>query len=236
MTNSHEDIYGLALKEYYEHQKPFYLKLHNNYGKPEKMPVEVFFREDHDLSDLEQLALDHCSGSVLDVGAGAGVHSLILQDIGLDVTAIDISASAVEVMEMSGVNKALKQDVLDLKDQKFDTILLLMNGLGLVGKLKDLPGYLTTFKNLLNENGKIILDSSDISYLYEVPPTDHYHGEIEYQFEYKGRKGMPFSWLYADKVILETNAKEVGLSCNVIYEDDTDQYLAILKVADNNAN
>lgn len=234
MTNSQEDIYGLALKEYYEHQKPFYLKLHNNYGKPEKMPIEVFFREDHDLSDLEQQALNHCTGSVLDVGAGTGVHTLILQDVGLEVTAIDISESAVEVMEMSGVSKALKQDVLELKDQRFDTLLLLMNGLGLVGKLKELSRYLETFKKLLNKNGKIIVDSSDISYLYEELPKDHYHGEIEYQYEYNGKKGVPFNWLYIDKITLATKAEGVGLSCNVIYEDDTDQYLAILQIADEN--
>jgi len=230
LTTYKEDIYGLALKEFYEHQKPFYLKLHNNYGKPEKMPIEVFFREDQDLSELEQLAIDQCSGSVLDVGAGTGVHALILQDIGLDVTAIDISGAAVEVMEMSGVNKPLQQDVREIPDQKFDTVLLLMNGLGIVGKLVELPEYLLAFKNLLTPNGKIILDSSDISYLNDKVAPDEYVGEIEHQYEYKGEKGEPFNWLYVDKKTLKAQAKSVGLSCEVIFEDDNDQYLAILQI------
>lgn len=225
-----EDIYGLALKEYYEHQKPFNLTLHNNYGKPEKMPIEVFFREDHDLSELEQMALDNCSGTVLDVGAGTGVHSLILQDMDCKPTAIDISTAAVEVMEMSGVDNVLHTDILDLKDQQFDTLLLLMNGLGLVGKLNQLDKYLTVFKTLLNPEGKIVLDSSDISYLYDDKPKNRYYGEIQYQYEFKKKKGKPFDWLYVDKQTLEEVAKKVGLSCNIIYEDENDQYLAILQV------
>ncbi len=229
MTGFHDDVYGLALKEYYEHQKPFYLKLHNNYGKPEKMPVEVFFREDQDLSVLEKLAIDNCAGTVLDIGAGTGVHSLILQDMDCNPTAIDISKSAVEVMEMSGVNKVLNLDVLDLEGQKFDTLLLLMNGLGIVGELKHLPKYLDTFKNLLNPGGKIIVDSSDIAYLYDNIPEDHYYGEIEYQYEHKGKKGEPFKWLYVDKRTLINTAMEAGLSCNILYEDENDQYLALLQ-------
>ncbi|MEL7001210.1 MAG: class I SAM-dependent methyltransferase [Bacteroidota bacterium] len=231
MTSYKEDIYGLALKEFYEHQKPFYLKLHNNYGKPEKMPIEVFFREDQDLSELEQLAIEECSGSVLDIGAGTGVHALILQDIGLDVTAVDISPAAVEVMEMSGVNKAIQNDVRHIRNEKFDTLLLLMNGLGIAGKLEELPNYLITFKNLLKPGGKIVLDSSDVSYLQNPVNSNSYVGEIEYQYEHKGEKGKPFNWLYVDKQTLENEAMKLGLSFEIIYEDENDQYLAVLQIA-----
>lgn len=224
------DIYGEALKEFYEHQKPFYLKLHNSYGEPEKMPIEVFFREDHDLSELEHLALEKCEGSVLDVGAGTGVHSLILQDMEHDVTALDISPAAVEVMEMSGVNKVVREHILNYKGQKFDTILLLMNGIGLVGKIDQLDHYLSSMKELLNEDGQIIVDSSDISYLYDHQPEDQYYGEIQYQYEYKKSKGEPFDWLYVDKISLSECAQRVGLTSKVIYEDENDQYLAVLSL------
>ena len=95
-------------------------------GRREEMPVEVFFREPEDLSELENTAIAACRGSVLDLGAGAGAHALLLQALEFDVTALDNSPGCVETMTLSGMNKVVDEDYKKHKS-KYDTLLLLMN-------------------------------------------------------------------------------------------------------------
>jgi len=222
------DIFGEALVDFYNGNSESLL-INNTYGEPEEMPLEVFFREKEDLTLLEQTALLHCKGTVLDVGAGAGAISLLLQD-NFETTAIELSEGACQVMKALGVRNGIIGDVFDYNAGKFDTIILLMNGIGLVGKLEKLSTALAHFKSLLNPNGQILLDSSDISYLYEEQelPSKHYYGELEYQYEYKGKKSTWFKWLYVDFETLVKEASNVGLTCELLFEDENDQYLAKL--------
>lgn len=220
---------GKAILDYWRGDTAATLLVHNNYGEPEPMPVRTFFRTEAELSDLEQYAIDICRGHVLDVGAGAGRHSLILQQK-FSVTAIDISPECVAVMRERGVKQALQADVFTYAPEiRFDTILLLMNGLGIAGNLQQLPGFLTTLKQLLASGGQILMDSCDVSYLVEDTfPQDRYVGEITYQFEYQGEKEAVFPWLYLDSWRLRQAAWQVGLRSQVIYEAETGEYLARL--------
>jgi SAM-dependent methyltransferase len=195
------------------------------------MPVEVFFRSEDEISELEEFALNLCSGKILDIGAGVGAHSLILQSRGFDVTALEISATACEIMKSRGVERIINGNIFS--DQKvYDTLLLLMNGIGLCGDIDGLSQLLPHLKKFLNTDGQIILDSSDISYLYSTGnfPTKDYYGEISYQYEYLSNKGDWFNWLYIDSDRLAAIAAENGLACEVLFEDDMDQYLARLTV------
>jgi len=223
------DIYGEAVKDYYQNQFKAPLFLHNSYGEPEEMPVEVFFREEMDLSTIDHLALIECSGKILDVGAGTGVHSLILQERGSHVVALENSPGCVEVMTQSGIEKVINIDFRK-HYEKYDTLLVLMNGLGLAGKLKNLTATLQHFKSLLKKDGQILIDSSDISYLYDdlAFPTSHYFGEVRYQYEYKKHKGAWFDWLYVDQNTLVKHAKQAGLQLEILMTDENDQYLAHL--------
>ncbi len=225
------DVLGRAIYDHYHKTNPAKLWIHNQYGPKEEMPVKTFFRTGNELPDLEWLALNNCRGKVLDIGAGAGSHPLLLQQSGIDVTAIDISPLAVKVMQDRGVTNAYEQDIFSYNPSvKYDTLLLLMNGIGLSGSLAGLTQLLIHLKGLLNTGGQILFDSSDISYLYENinKPTDKYYGEIAYQYQYKNLKTTWFNWLYIDKDTLNGVAKETGFKAKVLLEDDYDQYLAQL--------
>lgn len=228
------DVFGTALKDYFDNNFKPPLILHNSYGEAEEMPVEVFFREETDLPGLEKFALDCCRGKILDVGAGAGSHSSILQARGHDVTALEISAVATEIMRQCGIDQVINADIRTYQQERYDTLLLMMNGIGLVETLSGLKRFLKHAKRLLAPNGQLLMDSSDINYLYEdIPrPTDHYFGEIRYQYEYKKQKGDWFGWLYIDQETLFEIALTEGWVCQVIYENDDDQYLARLIMTD----
>ena len=196
------------------------------------MPVDIFFRKEEELDELEFIALDNCQGKVLDVGAGTGSHALILEGIGCKVDALEVSQTMISLMKSRGLKSTLNFDVQMLSSGEYDTILLMMNGLGLAGTLANLPDFLKHLKMLLNLGGQILADSSDISYLYEddtiLFPKDHYYGEVSYRYEYKGEKGDWFPWLYVDKSKLAETCLEVGLEMEVIFEDDNGQFLVRL--------
>jgi 2-polyprenyl-3-methyl-5-hydroxy-6-metoxy-1,4-benzoquinol methylase len=176
------------------------LFINNKYGPKEEMPLDVYFRGEEDMPDLELLALSKCRGRVLDIGAGAGSHALVLQQRGIDVTAMDISGKAVDIMLERGVKQAFEQDIYAYSGEKYDTLLLLMNGIGLTRNIQQLRVFLQHTKKLLKPGGQLLFDSSDIAYLYEgILPAGNYYGEIWYQYAYKGQKTDWFQWLYIDK-------------------------------------
>jgi SAM-dependent methyltransferase len=225
-----KDILGEAIYDFQFQNQPGELWIHNTYGPKEPMPIETYFREEDDMPDLEWLALNECRGRVLDVGAGAGSHSLILQERGFDVTAIDISPKAVEVIKARGLHNTLQADIFLYNAEKFDTILLLMNGLGLAGTVDGLVKLLRHLKTLLTPGGQLLFDSSDVAYLYEgkLPENETYYGEISYQYEYKGQKTEWFKWLYIDEQKLTTLTQAEGWQMEVMLEDEFGQYLTRL--------
>lgn len=227
--NEFHDVYGEALQDYYRNESlSTPLLLHSTYGDIEEMPVEVFFREEEDFPELELIALSLCDGKVLDIGAGVGTHSLYLRKKGFDVTALEISDRACALMQQRGVEQILHADFFKLQDGRYGTLLLLMNGIGMVETLDGFRRFLHFAKNFLSENGQILFDTSDISYLYEeyrIPLPDYYFGEIGYQYEYKEKKGAPFKWLYLDQETLIQIAHEENWVVQILYEDDNDQYL-----------
>jgi precorrin-6B methylase 2 len=228
MSHHSEDILGEALVDYYN-GVDLPLMINNKYGEPEEMPIEVFFRDKEDLTALEQAAILHCKGVVLDVGAGAGAITIMLQDE-FEVTAIESSEGACQVMKQLGVRNGIVGDVFDYQGAGYDTLLLLMNGIGLVGELGKLTNALKYFSSLISADGQILLDSSDISYLYDDvdKPTEKYYGQLSYQYSYKDQLGEWFEWLYVDNETLKEHADKAGLAVEILYEDDADQYLARL--------
>lgn len=223
------DIFGSALADFYKNGEAPTLWLNNSYDEPEEMPIDIFFRGKHEMPELELCALQLCKGRVLDVGAGVGSHALVLQEMGVDVTAIDISLDAVEIMKHRGVKKVLVQNFF-LTNERYDTLLFLMNGIGLTGTLPGFIDFLQQAKSLINEGGQLLFDSSNISYLYEeLPkPENTYFGEVSYCYTYKQQKGNWFNWLYLDQHTLNTLATNNGWQCEITYDDGEDQYLARL--------
>ncbi|WP_159637485.1 class I SAM-dependent methyltransferase [Sphingobacterium composti Ten et al. 2007 non Yoo et al. 2007] len=225
----HRDVYGEALAEYFEKEElTVPLLLHSTYGDIEEMPVEVFFRDAEDFPELEFIALSLCDGKVLDVGAGVGAHALYLQEKNFDVVALEISKTACNIMQQRGVQKIVQQNFFALANQEFDTLLFLMNGIGLAGTIDGFRKLLVHSKTLLSEKGQLLFDSSDISYLYDeyrIQRPEYYFGEIGYQYEFNGVKGEPFKWLYLDQETLIKVAHEEGWVVQILFEDENDQYL-----------
>ncbi len=233
--NQSTDVYGKALFDYHKKGYADTLFLHTSYETTEEMPVDWLFRNEKEFPDLEYYALELCEGKTLDIGAGVGSHALFLQNQNLPTTALEFSSYCEVIMQERGVKNIICADYQTYPTSGYDTILMLMNGIGIVGTLTGLVNFLKEAKRLLNPGGQLIFDSSDISYLYENKPLPktQYYGEIAFQYEYHNKKGKWFDWLYVDQATLAKTARMLGWSVQLIYEDPMGQYVVRLFL-DNN--
>ena len=218
---------GSAWLDYWHERPVAPLLIHTSYGTVEEMPVDYFFREINSFPSVEQYALRLCQGPVLDVGAGVGGHALFLQQQGLTVTTLEMSSAGVKIQQERGVERIIHTDYREYQGKGFDTVLLLMNGIGIVGSLTGLRDFFQLAKGWISPVGQLLFDSSDIAYLYEDidRPANGYYGEVRYQYEYRGCLGEWFSWLYVDEVTLQQVAQEAGWLTQIVFQDDQDQYL-----------
>ena len=226
------DILGTALLDYYHGNYTEDILAETNISEEDVLPLPYFFRSYSEMPILERNALKLSKGRVLDVGCGAGCHALYLQKKGLDVLAVDTSEGAVEVCKLRGVSEVKNIDLLRLENQKFDTILMLMNGTGIFQKLEFVSVYLRHLKSLLAPNGQILIDTSDLQYMYDRSeeggiwiPGDRYYGELEYILKYKGTEGESFDWLYLDENIFESACLNEGLHFKIIDRGENFDYL-----------
>ena len=225
-----KDLFGKAILDFQTNNSPKDIITETNISEADEMSVAYLFRNYNEMPKLEQKALQLAKGKVLDVGCGAGSHSLHLQEKGFEVTSIDISENAIKACQLRGLKNAKAQNILDLKNEKFDTILLLMNGTGIFQTISESSKYLQKLKSLLNPNGQILIDSSDIIYMFDEDevPTDNYYGELTFTISYKNETENPFPWLYLDYPLLEKLALENGLQCELIENGEHYDYLARL--------
>ncbi len=231
------DIFGMALIDFQNGNYSEDITTYSSLDEKDILPLPYLFRDYDAMPLIEQKALDLCRGTVLDVGCGSGSHSLYLQNKGIEVTGLDESEGAVFTAKSRGVNNVVHSNIYDYSGMKFDTILLLMNGVGIAGQLNELPRLLGHLEGLLNPGGQILIDSSDIIYMFEVdddgayriPNNGKYYGEVEFTMEYKGLKSPPFNWLYVDYNRLEHVAEQKNLSCELVCEGTHYDYLARLK-------
>ena len=234
-----KDLFGKAMFDFQTNNSPEDIITETTISEEDEMSVDYLFRSYIEMPKIEQKALQLTTGKTLDVGCGAGSHSLSLQnDRKLEVTSIDISEKAIETCKLRGVKNAKVQNILDFEGEKFDTIILLMNGVGIFGKLNNCNKYLSKLKSLLNEGGQILLDSSDIIYMFDededggkwIPSNNDYYGELVFNISYKGEKEEPFDWLYLDYNTLQNAAIANGLKCELILEGEHYDYLARLSI------
>ena len=231
--NRNDDPMGRAIADYHNTGKADRLKVFSPMFEEDEIPLSTLFRSYEDMPKIEQMALDMAKGKTLDVGAGAGCHSLALQEKGIDVIAVDISPLSVETMKQRGVRNVLCQDFFTLSGQKYDTILMLMNGIGIVGTLERMPEFFKQLDRILSLGGQLLCDSSDISYVFEdeygfieYPEEDGYYGELSFRMQYKDCIGEPFPWLYIDADTLKSVAEDNGYDVEVIAEGEHYYYLA----------
>lgn len=229
------DPMGAAIYDFHKNGTADVLRVFSSQFEEDEIPVADLFREYDDMPELERIALDEASGEILDVGAGSGCHSVALMKMGKSAVAIDISPLSVEVMKERGVD-ALQVNLYDESfDRKFDTVLMLMNGTGIIGNLDNMPVFFERMKHLLKPGGSILIDSSDLRYLFEeedgslmIDLADDYYGQLDYQMQYKDVHGEPFDWLYVDFDTLAFYAEESGFDAVLLAEGEHYDYLAKL--------
>lgn len=235
MNSQSMEPYGLALLDFFHGDTSAKVVIHRDDGRAEDLPLDVFFREPSNFSSLERAAIDLCRGHVLDVGAGAGCHSLVLQARGLPVCAIDLSPQAVEIMLKRGLREVQCANIFNFRAGPFDTILMMGHGIGIVETLSGLDRFLDHARGLLKPDGQILLDSLDVrctdnpihlAYQRANREAGRYFGEIRLQFEYQGQKGLPFGWLHVDPETLAEHAAEANWSCEIILQEQNGDYLA----------
>lgn len=229
-----KDLMGKAIWDYYHQNSPEDLQTETSISELDELPVEYLFRDYDDMVPIEQKALDLATGKILDVGSGAGSHSLYLQNKGALVTAMDISPKAIEVVKERGVKLAFCGDILTFSEGKYDTLLMLMNGTGIFESLSKIDVYLRKLKTLLNPGGQILIDGTDILYMFDreedggvLIPAGGYYGELDYVVHYKGESEEPIKWLYLDYETLKNAAENNGFNIEKVLQDE-DSYLAKL--------
>jgi SAM-dependent methyltransferase len=234
------DVLGRAMLDYQNRNYAEDIITFSSVGGRDILPLPYLFRGYDGMPRLEQLALHLCRGTVLDIGCGAGNHALYLQENGMDITGLDVSEGAVATCRLRGLKKTLNSTIYSLDGMKFDTLLLLMNGIGIAGNLAELDPFLVQIKQLMSPGGQVLLDSSDIIYMYDpeeidlmtkrIVDTGEYYGQATFRMQYKEETGNPFEWLYLDYITLSERTEARGLSCELVMEGEHYDYLARLSV------
>lgn len=234
-ANGNSDVFGLCLKAYQEGNKKAKITVRTDICETDYLPAEYLFRDFEEMPEIEKSALAEARGKILDIGACAGSHSIYLQSQNLDVTALDISEGCCEVMKARGINKVVCENIFNYKGKKFDTIFLLMNGIGMAGTIEKLPDLFLHIKSLLNDDGQIIFDSSDLQYLYleddgsiNIPLGEKYYGELVYNIEFNKQRSGEFEWFFADPYLVEDIAAKCGLKMEFICQGEHYDYVARL--------
>lgn len=240
LTPPEKDPMGQAIADYHRTAKAKPLIVTSTMFDDDEMPVEVLFRDFKSMPAIEQEALRRADGKILDVGAGSGCHALALQEMGKQVCAIDISQLSVEVMRKRGVADARAVNLFDERlCDRFDTILLLMNGAGMMQRMENMPMFFSRMRQLLAPGGRILMDSSDLIYIYEdedggvdIDLNGDYYGQVDFAMRYGDIQGDSFDWLYIDFDTLSLHAELNGFTCSLVKEGEHYDYLAELQVAE----
>ncbi|MBT8321185.1 MAG: class I SAM-dependent methyltransferase [Eudoraea sp.] len=231
------DLFGEALKDYQKGAYTEDLITYSSLEQEDVLPLPHLFRSYEEMPFLEQEALKLCKGEILDIGCGAGSHSLYLQGQGYTVTALDLSEGAVVTCRQRGIKNVVQGTIEEYSGTKFDTILLLMNGIGVAQRIGLLGSFLEHLKTLLKPGGQILTDSTDILYVFEeedggyrIPAHQDYYGEVIFTVGYKGLKSEPFPWFYIDFHLLKDIAEKQGFNCDLVRSGDHFDYLARLSI------
>ena len=232
---------GAAICDYFRYGKAGKLIVHSSDFEDDEIPVADLFRTYAQMPQLEQIALDEATGRILDVGAGSGCHSMALKEMGKDCVAMEISQLSVEVMLERGLDARLVNLYDESFKEKFNTVLMLMNGSGIIGRLENMEMFFRKMKQILAPGGCILMDSSDLRYLYEdedgsfeIDLADEYYGLLDYQMEYvpfnrtASVLGESFDWLYVDFDTLSFYAEQNGFVAELVAEGEHYDYLAKL--------
>jgi SAM-dependent methyltransferase len=229
---------GAALLDFHRGATDAEVVISSDLWEDEPTPVAAFYRPDgQNLPELEQRALELCRGRVLDLGAGAGRHALELQRAGHEVVAVDVLEEAVEIMTDRGVADARCGNLGAVAGERFDTVLMLMHGLGIVGDLRGLGELLQGLERHLAPEARVVCDSADLGAVLESEAPgvvddlvggDRYIGEVEFRLRYRALEGEPYPWLFVDPDALAIIGSSAGFSVEIAATGARGAFLAVL--------
>jgi len=229
--------FGLALRSFYHGTKDAAVILRREDGMTAPLPASYFFRDEPGLEPVETTAIAQCQGHVLDIGAGAGTHSLVLQAKGIMVTAIEINSELAAIMTKRGVTDVRQADIFHFEESHYDTLLMLGHGIGICGDLEGLDKFLVHSRKIVGTGGQILLDSTDVTrsrdeknlaYHEANRKSGRYVGDVCFRMEFGGIIGPYFHWLHVDPLTLAERAEKAGWGCEVLLELENGEYLARL--------
>jgi SAM-dependent methyltransferase len=230
-------LHGKSLLDYYHGDQEAEIIIRRDDGFETVLPISIFFRSENEFFPGEIEAINQSRGLVLDIGAGSGLHSLVLQSRGLKVTAIDIDPNAVYIMVNKGIKDVSCIDVMQFEGGPYDTLLMLGHGIGLTGDIQGLNLFLDHAAGLTGDNGQLLINSVDVRHTDEQIHLKYhqankiagrYFGEIRMQFEYRGEQGPFFGWLHIDPQTLQKQAAKKKWEVEIIYQEKSGEYLARL--------
>ncbi len=212
-----QDVLGSAIDAYFLNSDDTPIRVFINKNEEPEMYPSVFFRSYKNMLKYEKISLRECKGRVLDLGCGAGCHALYLQKKGVEITAVEISKKSAKVAAARGVEKVINEDWRNLSLKNFDTVLVLMNGMGLAESPAELKLMFKKLKSFLSKNGSILIDSTDVTYAKADWPLldSEYFGKVQFELKYKG-KTQCFPWLFVDFETALKTAKSVKLNVEVL--------------------
>jgi 2-polyprenyl-3-methyl-5-hydroxy-6-metoxy-1,4-benzoquinol methylase len=230
-------LHGKSLLDYYKGDQNAEIILRRDDGFETTIPISIYFRSETDFLPGEIEAINQSAGHILDIGAGSGIHSLLLQSRGLNVTAIDIDNNAVNIMIDKGIKDARCADVMQFEGRPYDTLLMLGHGIGMTENIQGFNLFLDHAVNLIGTKGQILINSVDVrqtddpvhlKYHQANKRKGRYIGEILLQFEYKGERGPFFGWLHLDPHTLEKLSAMKNWETEILFQEKNGEYLARL--------
>lgn len=214
---------ALALRDHVDKAHPVDIEFRRDDGEIYRQSSEDYFAAPDDLDELEAIALQSAKAPVLDVGAGCGRLTLLLQATDIAVTALDVSPDMVALMRSRGVQHVIQGDALTIDTGHYATILMLMETVGLAGDVDRLGLLLHNLSRRLTPTGQIVCDACP---LIETGAT----ASVQLQIRYGVHVGPIFDWLYVDMQTFAEVAAQHGLSLEIGYlDEDNGHYLARLR-------
>lgn len=230
---------GAALLDYHNGDAAAEIVVSSDLWEDEPVPVAAFYRPSKTrLPALEHSALEHCRGRVLDLGAGAGRHAIELERVGHEVVAVDPLPQAVRIMRDRGVRDARCGSIDAVQGEAFDTVLMLMHGIGIAGTVRGLGALLQALDELLATDGRIVFDSADLEavlrresprLLADLTDPHRYIGEVSFGLRYRDCAGPMYPWLFIDPEQLGILAGAAGFDTTIVARGDRGAYLAVLE-------
>jgi len=236
-----EDAFGQEIWACYKGEEAFEIvERDDGYFNASPKGPGLYFLEYEDWDPIDRKSMEYVKGRVLDIGCGAGRHSLYLQKMGLSVLGIDSSPLAIEVCKLRGLKQARVMPIeeLNFKPNSFDTVIMLGSNFGLFGSFEKAKRILKKLHKMTSENGLIIASTRDT---YKTDIADHleYHkrnkekgrmpGQLKVRIRFRKCVGKWFDYLIVSKKEMEEILKGTGWKIKEFIDSDDSAYIAAIE-------